>query len=168
MNCVDAQQRVVEGVCKDACPVGTVNNDKGVCVLPEDLASEAVSSNEKTLCKDLIDGTPYCKNNGICYVSNNSPHCNCTDFYGIQCTISEDNAIMAYRSFAFDYFAGPDEQLVEIDLDNLAQVGEFKTINKMLSQNIKVLGNEDQYSKLIVKQISKNTYIILSFSQSNG
>ena len=168
INCVDAQQRVVEGVCKDACPVGTVNNDKGVCVLPEDLASEAVSSNEKTLCKDLIDGTPYCKNNGICYVSNNSPHCNCTDFYGIQCTISEDNAITAYRSFALDYFAGPDDQLVEIDLDNLAQVGEFKTINKMLSQNIKVLGNEDQYSKLIVKQISKNTYIILSFSQSNG
>lgn len=75
---------------------------------------------------------------------------------------------MAYRNFAIDYFAGPDDQLVDIDLDNLAQVGEFKTINKMLSQNIKVLGNEDQYSKLIVKQISKNTYIILSFSQSNG
>ena len=161
VNCVDYQQRVVDGICKDACPEGTSNNDKGVCVLPEDLTSGSVASNEKTLCKDLIDGTPYCKNNGICYVSNDSPHCNCTDFYGIQCTISEKDAMQAYRYFSIDYFRGPEDGLKEINLDDLAQVGEFKTINKMLAQNIKVLGEEAQYSKLIVRQISKSSYIII-------
>ena len=49
---------------------------KTECVLPEYLANENENSNDKNLCKDPVDNSPYCINGGICDVANNQPHCN--------------------------------------------------------------------------------------------
>ena len=45
---------------------------KTECVLPEYLANENENSNDKNLCKDPVDNSPYCINGGICDVANNN------------------------------------------------------------------------------------------------
>ena len=151
INCVDNKQRVVDGVCKEKCPIGTSTTAEGVCKLPEDLI-ESESNND--LCKNVIENVSYCENEGICFVSNNRPFCNCTNSFGLRCEFNKENA----ASFINETL---NELNLQIDLKNMTTKGKIKTLNKVVSQNDALLSTIEKntfntYTANIIDEMIKN------------